>query len=144
MHFSAVLVRVLPPGSNEKPYNVYEVIKQIENVAEGRAVPWFGELGLGMQYKLPKSVGDLVESGNFKGGAVNSRELKKTLAELNMPLDSYCLVGEKDEALCLVENYGCWSVYYSERGRRTEEQSFITEEFACAAFLVRLRRMLRI
>nr|WP_230947547.1 TNT domain-containing protein [Burkholderia territorii] len=60
--------RALPPGSNEKPYNVYEVAKPIENVAEGRIAPWFGELGLGTQYKLPKSVGDLVASGHLKRG----------------------------------------------------------------------------
>ncbi|MDR5746741.1 RHS repeat-associated core domain-containing protein [Caballeronia sp. LZ029] len=60
--------RALPPGSNEKPYNVYEVAKPIENVAKGRIAPWFGELGLGTQFKLPKSVGDLVESGHLKRG----------------------------------------------------------------------------
>ncbi|MDR5826829.1 TNT domain-containing protein [Caballeronia sp. LP006] len=136
--------RALPPGSNEKPYNVYEVTKPIENVAEGRIAPWFGELGLGTQYKLPKSVGDLVESGHLKRGAVNSQELQNTLASLNAPPDSFCIGREKDEALCLVENYGRWSVFYSERGHRTEEQLFGAEVLACTAFLARLRKMLRI
>ncbi|WP_081081125.1 TNT domain-containing protein [Burkholderia territorii] len=62
------IARTLPPGSNEEPCNVYEVAKPIENVAEGRIAPWFGELGLGTQYKLPKSVGDLVASGHLKRG----------------------------------------------------------------------------
>jgi hypothetical protein len=75
---------------------------------------------------------------------VNSQELQNTLAALDAPLDSYCLGCEKDEALCLVENYGRWIVYYSERGHRAGEQSFSTEELACAAFLERLRKMLHI
>jgi hypothetical protein len=58
--------RALPPGSNEKPYNVYEVKKPIENVAGGKIAPRFGELGFGTQYKLPMSVGDLVESGHLR------------------------------------------------------------------------------
>lgn len=75
---------------------------------------------------------------------MNSRELQNALVALNAPRDSYCIGSETDEALCLVENYGRWSVFYSERGSRTEEQSFSTEELACAAFLERLRKMLHI
>lgn len=55
--------RALLSGSNEKPYNVYEVAKPTDNVAAGKIASWFGEPGFGMHYKLPKSVGDLVESG---------------------------------------------------------------------------------
>jgi hypothetical protein len=58
--------RALPPGSDKKPYNVYQVKKPFDNVEAGKIAPWFGELGFGTQYKLPKSVGDLVESGHLK------------------------------------------------------------------------------
>jgi len=75
---------------------------------------------------------------------VNSHELQNALTALNAPQDSYCLGCEKDEALCLIENYRRWSVFYSERGHRTEEELFNTEELACAVFLERLRKMLRI
>ncbi|WP_081082225.1 TNT domain-containing protein [Burkholderia diffusa] len=58
--------RALLPGSNEEPCNVYEVAKPIDNVAAGKIAPWFGEPGFGTHYKLPKSVGDLVESGHLR------------------------------------------------------------------------------
>lgn len=75
---------------------------------------------------------------------MNKQDLQNTLDALSAPRDSYCLGCEKDEALCLVENYGRWCVYYSERGQQTEERSFDSEADACAAFLTRLRKMLRI
>lgn len=58
--------RALPPGTDKKPYSVYEVVKEIENVQAGKAAPWFGELGCGTQYELPKPVADLRESGHLK------------------------------------------------------------------------------
>lgn len=58
--------RALPSGSNEKPYNVFEVVQPIGDVEASKIAPWFGELGLGTQYKLPQSVGSLVESGHLK------------------------------------------------------------------------------
>ena len=36
-----------PPGSNQKPYTVYRVLKPIDNVAASKIMPWFGEIGLG-------------------------------------------------------------------------------------------------
>ena len=49
-------MRALPPGSNQKPYTIYKVLKPIDNVAACKIMPWFGEIGLGTQYELPKSV----------------------------------------------------------------------------------------
>ncbi|MFM0345892.1 TNT domain-containing protein [Paraburkholderia sp. RL17-347-BIC-D] len=59
-------MRALPPGSDLKPYNIYEVIKPIENVESSKIAPWFGELGLGKQYKLPESVQSLLDSGHLR------------------------------------------------------------------------------
>lgn len=58
--------RALPPGTDKKPYNIYEVVKPIENVQAGKVAPWFGEFGCGTQYELPSPVADLRESGHLK------------------------------------------------------------------------------
>ena len=44
--------RALAPGSETRPYKVYEVTKPIPNVQEGEVAPWFGEEGGGTQYDL--------------------------------------------------------------------------------------------
>ena len=55
-------MRALPPGSNQKPYTIYKVLKPIDNVAACKIMPWFGEIGLGIQYELPKSVKSYIEA----------------------------------------------------------------------------------
>ncbi|MBS5988058.1 TNT domain-containing protein, partial [Clostridium sp.] len=54
--------RALAPGTENKSYNVYEVIKPIE-VQAGKIAPWFGEPGGGIQYELSLSVKKLIEDG---------------------------------------------------------------------------------
>ena len=49
-------MRVLPPGSNRKPYTIYRVLKPIDNVAASKIMLLFGDTGLRIQYELPKSV----------------------------------------------------------------------------------------
>ena len=49
-------MRALPLGFNRKPYTIYRVLKPIDNVAASIIMPWFCEIGLGTQYKLPKSI----------------------------------------------------------------------------------------
>lgn len=56
----------LPPGSNQKPYTIYRVLKPIDNVAVCKIMPWFGEIWSGVQYKLPKSVKLYIESGHLE------------------------------------------------------------------------------
>jgi RHS repeat-associated protein len=55
-------MRALPPGSLSKPYNVYMVAKPIR-VKAGLISPAYGQSGLGTQYLLESSVGELVRSG---------------------------------------------------------------------------------
>ena len=55
-------MRALPPGANLKPYAVYQVSKPL-GVEAGVVRPWFGQPGLGFQYKLPASVQDLIDQG---------------------------------------------------------------------------------
>lgn len=59
-------MRALPPGSNQKPYTIYRVLKPIDNVAACKIMPWFGEIGLGTPYELPKSVKSYIEAGHLE------------------------------------------------------------------------------
>ena len=56
--------RALPSSSLNKPYRQYEVIKPITPTAESKILPWFGQPGQGTQYKLPKSVQELLDPNN--------------------------------------------------------------------------------
>lgn len=47
--------------------------------------------------------------------------------------------GSPNERLCMSAEAGKWCVYYSERGRRTGEQCYGSEEEACQDLLRRLR-----
>jgi hypothetical protein len=57
--------RSLPPGTNQKPYSVYEVIKPIDGMG-GKIAPWFDEPGGGIQYELGKSIKELLDGGYIK------------------------------------------------------------------------------
>lgn len=52
--------RALAPGTNLKPYNVYEVVKPVD-VQAGKIAPWFGEPGGGIQYEFDQSISKLIE-----------------------------------------------------------------------------------
>ncbi|WKE65751.1 TNT domain-containing protein [Gallaecimonas kandeliae] len=58
--------RALPESTLEKPYRRYRVEKDIMGTQAGKAVPWFGQPGKGMQYELPLSVEELVSYGFLK------------------------------------------------------------------------------
>ena len=57
--------RAPKPGTDLKPYSVYEVTQPIE-VRSGSAKPWFGYEGGGMQYEMPQSMKDLEAAGKIK------------------------------------------------------------------------------
>lgn len=59
-------MRSLPLGSNRKPYTIYKVLKPIDNVAASKIMPLFGEIGLGTQYELPKSVKSYIDSRHLE------------------------------------------------------------------------------
>ncbi len=48
--------RSLPEVSFQRPYHVYEIIKDIEKVKAGTTAPWFGKPGGGIQYELPNEI----------------------------------------------------------------------------------------
>ena len=58
-------MRALAPGTDQNPYSVYEVVKPIQ-VKSGEIAPWFEEPGGGIQYLLPETVKDLLESGAIR------------------------------------------------------------------------------
>ncbi|WP_273449545.1 glycohydrolase toxin TNT-related protein [Streptococcus ferus] len=57
--------RAVAPGTDLKPYSVFEVVKPIK-VKAGVVTPWFNEPGGGTQYLLPDTVDDLLDSNVIK------------------------------------------------------------------------------
>ncbi|MBK9695285.1 MAG: TNT domain-containing protein [Elusimicrobia bacterium] len=56
-------LRGLPPKDKiSKPYFVYEVVKPFE-VRSGKVMPAFGQIGQGIQYRLPMKIRELVDLG---------------------------------------------------------------------------------
>jgi hypothetical protein len=47
----------------EAPYHFYLVVKDIEGVHVGFAASWHGQFGCGIQYRLPKSIQELLNQG---------------------------------------------------------------------------------
>jgi len=41
-------------------------LKPIENAPRSKILPWFGQPGKGVQYDLPKSVKEYIESGHLR------------------------------------------------------------------------------
>lgn len=71
---------------------------------------------------------------------MNIKELKNILNANNVPDDLYNLdeTGRKDERFC-IESYGNeWIVYFTERGIKTSEVKFSTEDGACKYLLEQL------
>ena len=54
--------RLLPIGTDQKPYTVFEVVKPVE-VQAGKIAPWFGEKGGGIQYEFSQKISDLLQQG---------------------------------------------------------------------------------
>jgi hypothetical protein len=54
-------MRALRPGSSTD-LTTYEVTRRLP-AETGVVAPWFGETGLGIQYRLPAPVADLIEAG---------------------------------------------------------------------------------
>ncbi len=57
--------RALPPGTDQRPYRRYEVVRPIP-VESGPASPWFGEPGGGTQHFLPRSIDSHLAAGDIR------------------------------------------------------------------------------
>ena len=53
---------VLQPGTDQRPYSVFEVVEPID-VKSGSIASWFDEPGGGIQYLLPDTVDELLDAG---------------------------------------------------------------------------------
>ncbi|MDB4872929.1 MAG: hypothetical protein JWL97_3933 [Gemmatimonadales bacterium] len=72
---------------------------------------------------------------------MNRSSLKQLLDAEHVHPQSYDLDGGlPNERYCLEERASGWSVYYSERGSRTGERTFPSEDEACRDLLDRLLR----
>lgn len=72
---------------------------------------------------------------------MNTQELARRLEEAGIEPDAYDLNGnDRSECYVLLREIIGWSVYYSERGSRTESKRFLTESAACEYLLSRLIR----
>jgi hypothetical protein len=71
---------------------------------------------------------------------MNIEELKNLLKSNNVPNDLYNLdgYGRKDERFCIETDGDLWFVYFSERGVKTTEVRFKTEDEACKYLLAQL------
>ena len=121
-------------------------LKPIDNIAASKIMPLFGEIGLGTQYELPKSVKSyriwaFGRGENRKMLKIN--ELNSYLKSKGVPEDSYSINEVNDESLCIVEDNKKWHIFYSERGLRTEEYCYQDEHLAILYFINRLSKMLK-
>ena len=126
---------------------LYRVLKPIDNVAASKIMPWFGEIGLGTQYELPKSVKSYRIWASGRGEnrkMLKINELNSYLKSKGVPEDSYSINEVNDESLCIVEENKKWHIFYSERGLRTEECCYQDEHLAILYFINRLSKMLKI
>ena len=48
--------RAIPSTYSTQTPKKYKVLKTIPNIEEGKIIPWFNQPGMGVQYKLEKSV----------------------------------------------------------------------------------------
>ncbi|MBL0164400.1 MAG: glycohydrolase toxin TNT-related protein [Xanthomonadales bacterium] len=58
--------RALPSAYEaKKAYFMYEVIQPIPSVTQSRALPWFGQRGMGVQYELPRGINYLDPNNGY-------------------------------------------------------------------------------
>jgi len=71
---------------------------------------------------------------------MNRKQLENEFQKSGVRADAYSLFGTlKDDAHIIDEIYGKWIVFYFERGSRSNEQEFSTENEACQYLLELLR-----
>jgi hypothetical protein len=56
-----IQARSLPAATAAQALRTFEVLSPMQ-VEAGRVAPWFGQLGLGVQYRSPATLGELLEN----------------------------------------------------------------------------------
>jgi len=71
--------------------------------------------------------------------AMNTKELLLELKKKNVLSIAYSIAGltspPHDEQYVLTKKDGSWVIYFDERGERTLEEYYLSEDEACKAFL---------
>lgn len=68
-------------------------------------------------------------------------ELRRALDALGVPPDAYVLDGAAGDECYVLQDQGAeWVTFYSERGLRTGERRFASQDAAAADLLMRIRR----
>lgn len=58
--------RALPPWDRTATYRKFEVLGDISNVQKGKAIPWYGQPGMGIQFNLPGAIDSLIKVNLLK------------------------------------------------------------------------------
>jgi len=59
-------MRSLPPNAQQFTESTFEVLKYIPFTKQSITAPWYGQIGGGLQYKLPFSISDMIRWGYIK------------------------------------------------------------------------------
>ena len=62
---------------------------------------------------------------------MNRDQLRVALEQAGVPPRWYTIGGDRNESTCLVGDGAVWTVFYSEKGQRSDERSFPSEDLAC-------------
>lgn len=123
--------RALPPYYNNGgvPYNKYKVVKEIPDVAEGAAIPWFGQPGMGTQFKLEKSIDDLLKEGYIERIVETANQLGKALKKVVLGSDDLSQFAVNFRKNLPVPNHkGNVAVFeYIDNSGNTIKKAFTTE-----------------
>jgi hypothetical protein len=65
-------------------------------------------------------------------------DLDEVLRAAEVDPSAYHLYGSSDEGLCILPEGQAWKVFMSERGSRSDDRTFNTEDEACVYFLKRI------
>lgn len=82
----------------------------------------------------------MLDKSSTPRGNMNLTTLENTLKAEQIPTNAYTILSKpKDETLCIESSKEGWIVFYSERGLRSGEKFFSSENDACQYFIERIR-----
>ncbi|GHC45727.1 hypothetical protein [Neogemmobacter tilapiae] len=74
---------------------------------------------------------------------MNLEELAATLEAKNLNPDEFGIGEQRDDRFCITDDKYNWAVFHFERGKRSNEVTFATEEQAARYFLSVVDGMIR-
>ena len=101
----------------------------------------FGEIGLGPQYELPKSVKSYRIWASGRGEnrkMLKINELNSYLKNKGVPEDSYSINEVNDESLCIIEENKKWHLSYPKSELRPEDYCYKVQHLEILFFKNRL------